>query len=104
MFDYVTTINVRAVQWTGENIEEMKWLLKGIIEDDFDGEPCVYRQYIEPIYLAALGYQAGYYLLQFEAWGDDQEVDPGIWVVVYSDGEGELMDNEQFNRMGFVKK
>lgn len=103
MFDFVTTIHVRAVRWDGENLEQMKWLLKNIVENDFDGEPCVYRDYVEP-YNLSIGSFGGYYMLKFEAWGDDQEVDPGCWVVVYDDGEGEIMDNEQFDRMNFMEK
>lgn len=107
MFDFVTTIHVRAVRWDGENIQQMKWLLKGIVEDDLDGDPCVYRSHVESYfnnYSGKTHANPGYYVLQFEAWGDDQEVDPGCWVVVYADGEGEIMDDQQFDRMGFMEQ
>lgn len=104
MFDFVTTIHVRAVRWDGENIQQMKWLLNGIVEYDINRDPYVYRDYIEPYYSRVFGDAGDYYVLKFEAWGDDQEVDPGRWVVVYDDGEGEIMDDEQFDRMGFMEQ
>ncbi len=98
------TTTVKAVQWSGENLKEMKDLLTGIVYcDDFTGEPQVYSSRIEP-YLFASGSSEGYNIVQFYAWGDDQEVDPGLWVVVYEDLDGEIMDDEQFNKMGFRKK
>jgi hypothetical protein len=39
-------------------------------------------------------------MLKFYA-GDDMEVDPGQWVVVYDDKEIEVMDEDQFKKMGF---
>jgi hypothetical protein len=101
VFEYRAKQNVRACQWTGENLEELRWLLKGVVENDIDGDPCVYREYIEPYFTHYRGKthaNPGYYMLQFYA-GDDMEVDPGRWVVVYEDSEVELMDDEQFNKM-----
>lgn len=106
-FTYVTRIEVLAAQWTGHNLEEMKELLQDVVEsNEWDG-PEVYSEYIEPFFIHFVGgdkaEESGYNMLKFYAWGDDQEVDPGMWVVVYSDGEGEVMDDEQFTKMGFKK-
>lgn len=103
MAKYVTSIEVSAAQWTGHNLDEMKKLLKNVVDNNpWDGIE-VYVDYIEPYYISSLGNRGGYNLLKFYA-GDDMEVDPGNWVVVYSDGEVEIMDDEQFTKMGFVKK
>jgi hypothetical protein len=100
-FEHSATIRVEAAQWIGDNLDEMKELLKPYIEGDEDG-PFVYSDYVEPYFFASSKISGGgYNMLQFYAWGDDQEVDPGRWVVVYSDDEGEIMDNEQFEKMGF---
>jgi hypothetical protein len=90
-FDYTYTRKVRAAQWTGENLQEMQELLEGVVESpDY-----VYAEYIEALF----GY-GGYNMLKFEAWGDDQEVDPGQWVVVYDQGDdGEVMPEELFDSM-----
>lgn len=100
-FDYKARQTVRAAQWKEDNLEEMKELLKDVLEKDFDGEPCIYASEIEPYFLTSLGYRPGYMLLQFYA-GDDMEVDPGRWVVVYEDGEIEVMGDLEFNKM-FLK-
>lgn len=103
MTKYVTRIEVTAVQWDGSNLDEIKELLKDVVESNpWDG-PEVYIDEVEPFYTTYMGRNPGYNMLKFEAWGDDQEVDPGQWVVVYSDDGGEIMDNEQFIKMGFVK-
>ncbi len=98
MTKYVTRIEVSAAQWDGNNLDEMKDLLKDIVEyNPWDGVE-VYSDEVESYFG-----RDSYSMLKFEAWGDDQEVDPGQWVVVYSDGEGEVMDNEDFIKIGFVK-
>ena len=97
-FDYVAIQRVKAAQWTGENLSEMQDLLEGVVDsNDRDGVE-VYREYIDPYFLRSLGNRGGYYVLKFYA-GDDEEVDPGRWVVVYEDGEVEIMDDEQFHKM-----
>lgn len=73
-------------------------VLKGVVEEDFDGTPQVYCDYIEPYFLHSLGTRGGYFSLKFYA-GDDMEVDPGNWVVVYEDSEVEIMSHEQFHKM-----
>lgn len=104
MVKYVTHIEVSAVQWTGNNLSEMKDLLKNFVcYNSHDGYE-VYVEEIEPFYTTYMGKRPGYSMLKFYAWGDDQEVDPGQWVVVYSDGEGEIMEDEEFIKMGFMKK
>ena len=100
-FDYTARQSVRAAQWRQDNLTEMQELLKDIVEEDFDGDPCVYADYIDPYFLNSLGYRGGYFVLKFYA-NDDMEVDPGRWVVVYEDGEVEIMDDQQFHKM-FVK-
>lgn len=89
-------IKVEAGQWTGDNLDEMKALLAPYVEsNEWDGVE-VYSTTVEPFFG-----ESAYEVLQFEAWGDDQEVDPGQWVVIYEDGEGEIMDTDQFEKMGF---
>ncbi len=103
MAEYRAIIEVLAVQWTGHNLDEMKELLKDVVQhNQWDG-PEVYSDYVEPYHIASLGTLGGYSVLKFYA-GDDMEVDPGQWVVVYEDGEVEIMDEGSFARMGFVKK
>lgn len=98
-FDYVAKQSVCAAQWRGDNLDEMKELLKDVVEADETGDPYVYADEIEPIFLTSLGYRPGYMILKTEM----DEFDPGMWIVVYEDGEFEGMDDEQFNRM-FRKK
>lgn len=100
-FDYEARQAVKAAQWKEDNLAEMQELLKDIVQEDFDGQPCVYAEEIEPYFLNSLGHRPGYMLLQFYA-GDDMEVDPGRWVVVYEDGEVEIMDHIEFHKM-FLK-
>jgi hypothetical protein len=96
--NYRAKQTVKAVQWQEDNLQEMIDLLRDVVEKDAEGNPCVYAQEVEPYFLRSLGYRQGYMILTFYA-GDDMEVDPGIWVVVYEDGEVETMENEQFNKM-----
>lgn len=62
---------VHAVRWTGDNYAEVRqFLLDNGIEDDcigWDGAMDEHR------------------VFQFYAWDDDQEVDPGRWIVVHTD-------------------
>jgi|SRR3954464_7181167 len=97
-FEYVAKQTVHAAQWREDNLDEMKDLLRGLIPEDIDGEPCVYPEYIEPFYYASSNINLshdGYYMLKTEF----DEFDPGVWVVVYEDGEIEGMDNTQFHKM-----
>lgn len=94
-FDYFAKQVVRAAQWTGENLEEMQELLKGVVEEDCQGIPYVYADYIEPYFYSVGINNLGYYMLKTEC----DEFDPGMWVVVYEDGEFEGMSDEQFNKM-----
>jgi len=97
--EYTMTRTVRAAQWDGENLEQMKELLQDVVDSNpWEGlEVC--SEYIE----AMFGY-GGYNMLKFYAWGDDQEVDPGQWVVVYDDNDGEILTDEEFKHLGYVKK
>lgn len=101
-FEYRTTIRVEAAQWTGDNLDELKELLKPYVEGDDEG-PYVYAEYIEPYFFSRSGIDGGgYNMLEFYgSRSSKEEVDPGRWVVVYDDGEIEVMDNEQFEKMGF---
>jgi len=102
-FTYLAKQTVQAAQWTGHNLSEMKDLLEDVLSHNpWDGLE-LYVEEIEPYFLFSQGLREGYNVLKFYASGDDMEVDPGIWVVVYSDGEIELMEDEQFNKM-FAKK
>lgn len=100
-FKYFTKIEVAAAQWTGHNLDEMKQLLAPYVEsNEWDG-PEVYSEYIEDFFVRSLDRSiGGYNMLKFYA-GDDMEVDPGQWVVVYSDGEVEIMDDAQFKKLGY---
>jgi hypothetical protein len=80
----------------------MKSLLSQYVDGDAEG-PYVYSEEIEPYFLVSMGYSPGYNMLKFYVT-DDHEVDPGQWVVIYTDGEIEIMDEETFQKMGFVKK
>lgn len=91
-------MTVKAAQWRGDNLEEMRELLKDIVDTDFDGVPAVYSDYIEP-YTLITGSGGGYYVLFFLG----EEVDPENWVIVYEDDEVETMHDKQFNRL-FVKR
>lgn len=93
-FEYVAKQHVRAAQWRGDNLDEMKELLKDVIDGDEDG-PYVYAEWIEPYFYSDKINNEGYYMLKTEF----DECDPGIWIVVYDDGEIEGMEDEQFNRM-----
>lgn len=89
-FKYFTKIEIEAAQWTGKNLDEMKKLLapyisRGVFYDDIP---------------AFMNFPA-YRLLKFHCWGEYQQLTPGEWVVIYSDGEGEIMEDEQFEKMGF---
>ena len=91
-FKYFTKIEIEAAQWKGDNLDEMKELLSPYVGGDEHG-PFVYASYVEDFFQPG----KGYYVLQTE----DDEFDPGTWVVVYSDGEIEGLDVEDFNKMGY---
>jgi hypothetical protein len=94
-FKYTAKLKVRAVQWHGDNLDEIKELLKGVVDEDETGDPYVYADEIEPMFISSLGYRPGYMILKTEC----DEFDPGMWIVVYEDGEFEGMDDEQFTKM-----
>lgn len=98
-FSYTAKLNVRAAQWRGDNLAEMKELLKDVVpSNEWDG-PEVYADEVEPYFISSLGYRPGYMILKTE----NDEFDPGMWIVVHEDGEFEGMDDEQFHKM-FRKK
>ena len=74
---------VAAIEWTGGNFADVERFLV-----DNLGEDCGPRN--EP--------DNGYNIVRFEAWGDDQEVDPGRVIVVHLDveNEGEIMYPDDF--------
>lgn len=98
---YKARQTVNAAQWNGFNLNEMQDLLEGVVDsNDRDGVE-VYSDYIEPYFITyrdKTHARSGYHLLKFYA-GDDMEVDPGQWVIVYEDGEVEIMDDDQFNKI-----
>lgn len=74
----------------------MKRLLASVVDhNEWDG-PEVYAEFLEDYFQPG----KGYYTLKFYA-GDDMEVDPGRWVVVYSDSEVEIMDSDEFKKLGY---
>ncbi len=91
-FKYFTKIEVEAAQWTGDNLDEMKQLLAPYVDGDEDG-PYVYSDYIEDFFQPGKGYN----MLKIE----NDEFDPGTWVVVYSDEEIEGLSVEDFEKMGY---
>lgn len=93
-FDYVFTRSVKAVQWNQKNFDDVVELLTGIVESDDVGKPLVYAQCIEDTF----PHYYTYYIIQFYAWGNDQEAGPGEWIVVYDDGDGEVMSDEDFTK------
>ena len=95
-FKYFTKIEVEAAQWTGDNLDEMKRLLAPYVTSNAWDGPEVYADEIEDFFNRG----RSYFMLKFYA-GDDMEVDPGQWVVVYSDGEIEIMSDEDFKKMGY---
>lgn len=98
-FKKVLRTEVEACQWTGDNLDEMKQLLAPYVEGNEEG-PYVYEEHIEPYFYSNDLNSQGYCMLKFYA-GDDMEVDPGQWVVVYQDGEIEIMNDRQYTKMGF---
>lgn len=83
---------VAAIEWTGTNFPEVETFLK-----EWIGGDCVARNEPDREEINGKVYESN--IVQFEAWGDDQEVDPGYWIVVYPDdpdGDGEIMLGEQF--------
>lgn len=79
-----------AVRWTGENKDEVKAFFARHV--DLFGEDCgpYFSRDDEP--------KDKYNTVQFEAWGDDQEVDPGKWIVAFPEapGYGEIVSDEVF--------
>lgn len=101
MTRYRAKQTITAAQWRGDNLDEMKELLKDVVEsNEWDG-PEVYSEYIEPYFLPRAKIDGGgYNMLEFYSSGTcKEEVDPGRWVVVYEDNEVEIMDYEQFDKM-----
>lgn len=97
-YRYVAKTVVEALQWTGDNLDKMRDFLAPYVDGDEDG-PYVYADWIEPLYYASAKINSpGYFMLKTE----DDEFDPGMWVVVYGDGEIESMSDEQFTKM-FLK-
>ena len=74
---------VAAILWAGTNFPDVEQFLTANV-----GENCEPRN------------ESGEYnTVQFYAWGDDQEVDPGRWIVVHlgSNGaRGEVMYPDDF--------
>lgn len=78
---------VAAIEWTGSNFAEVEQFARDYIGDPYNdiglrNEPDEYN------------------MIQFYAWGDDQEVDPGMVIVVPldagDDARGETMRADEF--------
>lgn len=94
---YKAKQTVQALQWSGSNLNEMKELLAPYVDGDEEG-PYVYADYIEPYFLPNSGINGGgYTILKFGSCGG-YEVDPTSWVVVYEDGEIEIMNDREFDK------
>lgn len=76
---------VKAFKWTGDNFTEAQIFCELYLGKE-SGPYTSYDEY------------DGKNTLQFYAWNDDQEVDPGRWVVVYvdRDDEGVIMRDAEF--------
>jgi hypothetical protein len=77
---------VAAIQWTGDNLDQVKEFLRGNVgAEDETGVRT------DPEDTGRV--------LQFYGWGDDQEVDPGRWIVVHLgtvEPSGEVMYPDDF--------
>lgn len=84
---------VAAIEWTGDNFPEVSAFLVEHL-----GEECGPRSSRAEDVEA--GIVSDYNMVQFEAWGDDQEVDPGHWIVVFpardEAGDGAIFTVEEF--------
>jgi hypothetical protein len=78
------TAPVAAIQWTGSNFPDVeRFLIEHL------GEDCGPRN--EP--------DEDDNMVQFYAWDDDQEVDPGWWIVIHLNAgrpDGEIMHADEF--------
>ncbi len=78
-------VRVAAIEWTGANFAEVEAFavehIGALDEIGLRNEP-----------------DEDYNMVQFYAWGDDQEVDPGRVIVVFIDDEdaGEIMSSREF--------
>lgn len=98
--------DVAAVRWLGDNLDEVSTFL-----ERYTG--------MEPEYLGVRdtkdsfvlrGQTRTYHVLQFYAWGDDQEVDLGRWIVIEldddieQDGLEDFSDGKIYTNAEFVRK
>ncbi|OKI47272.1 hypothetical protein [Micromonospora sp. CB01531] len=82
---------VAAIQWTGDNFPEVERFLI-----DNVGEDCGPRNEPDEGWPHE---KYAYNMVQFYAWNGDQEVDPGMWIVVYlglDEPAGEIMHADDF--------
>jgi hypothetical protein len=80
---------VAAIQWTGSNFADIEQFVRDNIGDPDD--------------IGLRNEDDEYNMVQFYAWNDDQEVDPGRWIVVYlglDEPAGEIMHPDEF-RAGY---
>ncbi len=83
---------VAAIQWTVDNFDAVKrFAAENIGDSDEIGLRC------EPFELHGRVFN----VLQFYAWNDDQEVDPGQWIVVHLERDpdvasGEILSSDDF--------
>lgn len=85
---------VAAVQWTGDNFDKIAEFAR-----EYIGDPDEIGLRNEPWSETIGGRTFSSNAVQFYAWGDDQEVDPGWWIVVdvdTDDRNGSTMDEDDF--------
>jgi hypothetical protein len=86
---------VAAIEWTGSNFADVEQFVR-----DYIGDPGEVGLRNEPWTETINGRHFSYNEIQFYAWGDDQEVDPGKVIVVPlnagDDARGELMSADDF--------
>ncbi len=78
---------VAAIRWTGDNFPDVEQFAR-----DYLGDPDDIGLRNEP---------DEYNMVQFDAWNDDQEVDPGRWIVVDlgnpDNPTGQIMWDDEFH-------
>jgi hypothetical protein len=88
-------LRVAAIEWTGDNFPDVEAFLTGRLTESNPRN--------EPESVPDMpGRTIEYNTVQFDAWGDDQEVDPGSFIVIYLDSdpddrEGDIVDADTFH-------
>ena len=90
-------LKVRAVRWTGDNRGQIEDFLRPV-DEAYDGIGLRFTADEE----SGERYD-DYNMVLFSAWGDDQEADPGFWLVVDPDDpkNGQVMTDAGFTAEGY---